>query len=135
MNIIENLKNNHGITFTEQQLLAFKHTEEPALVLAVPGSGKTTLMLARTASLIQEGKAKPEEILSVTFSRASAMDMQERYTKLFGHMELGDVKFSTIHALAYGIVMSYGKSQSIQYELIEGTSHNGYNKGRLLREN
>ena len=134
MTILEELKNNHDITFTKQQQEAMKHTEGPALVLAVPGSGKTTLLLARTANLIAEGKAKAEEILSVTFSKSSAMDMQERYTKLFGDDDLGDVKFSTIHALAYGIVMSYGKSQAIQYELIEGTTYKGYNKAKLLRE-
>lgn len=134
MNILKDLNENHGIIFNEQQQLALNHGEGPALVLAVPGSGKTTVLLARTAHLIHEGKAKAEQILSVTFSRASATDMQERYKKLFSKSALGDVKFSTIHALAYGIVMSHGKSQSIQYQLIEGASYNGYTKARLIRE-
>ena len=47
--------------------------------MAVPGAGKTTVLLARTANLIINHKVNPASILSITFSRASALDMRNRY--------------------------------------------------------
>lgn len=134
MDLIEALKEEHKIVLTDQQRLAMQHKEGPALVLAVPGSGKTTLLLSRTAQLILSGRARAGEILSVTFSRPSANDMKERFARLFAFAGLGEVKFSTIHSLAYGIVMSYGKNTKQQYQLIEGQTKGAPSKSKIIRD-
>lgn len=134
MDLIKELVERHNIVLTEQQKIAMRHKEGPALVLAVPGSGKTTLLLSRTADLIINGHATSDEILSVTFSRPSANDMKERFARLFSFASIGEVKFSTIHSLAYGIVMSYGKSTNQAFRLIEGNTRGGASKAKILRE-
>lgn len=134
MDLIKALKEEHHIVLTDQQYQAMGHKEGPALVLAVPGSGKTTLLLSRTADLILNGGVTADEILSVTFSRPSANDMKARFAKLFAFTGIGEVKFSTIHSLAYGIVMSYGKSTHQHYRLIEGRTNGGPSKNKILRE-
>ena len=91
----------HGIVLTDQQKRAVTHVKGPAINLATPGSGKTTTMVVRTAYLILEHGVNPNNILAVTFSRAAAQDMQDRFNKLFGNTIEGNVKFSTIHSLAY----------------------------------
>ncbi len=134
MDLIKELQQRHNIILTEQQQLAMQHKEGPALVLAVPGSGKTTLLLSRAANLILSGHATVDEILSVTFSRPSANDMKVRFTSLFAFASIGEVKFSTIHSLAYGIVMSYGKSTNQPFKLIEGNTRGGVSKAKILRD-
>lgn len=55
--------------FNESQLEAINHIDGPALVLAGPGSGKTTVITRRTKKLIEEG-VSPDNILVVTFTKA-----------------------------------------------------------------
>ena len=82
------------IKLSDEQLLASKHMEGPALVLAVPGAGKTTLLIHRTKNLIDKG-IKPSNILSITFSKAAALNMEEKFNTMFPGS--GKVKFATIH--------------------------------------
>ena len=70
--------------FNESQLEAINHIDGPALVLAGPGSGKTTVITRRTKKLIEEG-VSPDNILVVTFTKAAAVEMQERFTNLISH--------------------------------------------------
>lgn len=65
------------------QKKAINHKNGPALVLAVPGAGKTTVIIYRTHKLIYDENIKPEKILSITFSKASALDMKSRYLEFF----------------------------------------------------
>ena len=58
---------------TDEQMHAMGHDDGPALVLAVPGSGKTTMLLSRTKRLIDKGVDK-NKILTITFSKSSAKD-------------------------------------------------------------
>lgn len=109
-----------GIKYTEQQLKAVLHKEGPALVLAVPGAGKTTVLLSRTANLIKNNGVNPQSILSITFSRAAANDMKNRFYKLFGKGIQDGVNFSTIHSFAYSIVRNYYKKINSPLNIIEG---------------
>ena len=106
----------------------------PTLVLAVPGAGKTTTLLLRTAYLQYVKKVQPNRILSLTFSKASARDMEERFETLFRGQALKKVHFSTIHAFCYGVVISYGRARHIDYILIESNRQAGVNKAILLRQ-
>lgn len=115
------------MNFSQSQLDAISHKDGPCLVLAVPGSGKTTVLLARINKLINEG-VDPKNILAMTFSKAQAMDMEARYKKIYKNQ---GVKFSTIHSFAYGIVKSFSKNRD-RINLIEA-SHE-HNKIKVIRQ-
>lgn len=107
-----------AIQLNEVQQQAVLHTEGPLLLLAAPGSGKTTTLLMRIGYLIEEKGVQPSRIKAITFSRASAGDMKERYKRFFP--ELPSVDFSTIHSLAFEIVREYFRAERIVFQIIEG---------------
>ena len=106
-----------------QQQQAADHIDGPALVLSVPGSGKTTVLLERIRRL-QAAGIDPSRILTVTFSRVQAEDMRLR----FG--EDTDVSFFTIHSFCYQLVRGWLRAKNRQRRVIEGK---GFNKYDLLR--
>lgn len=132
-NFFSELSVTYNINLSQQQQQAVRHVDGPCLLLAVPGGGKTTTLLSRTAYLIKEHGMKPERLLSITFSRASANDMKSRFKYLFKGTIGESVTFSTIHSFAYGVVMSYMRSQNHQVTLIEGNIEAGVSKGQILR--
>lgn len=67
------------MAFNQSQLQAIRHVKGPALILAGPGSGKTTVITNRIRYLVEEQAADPSSILVITFTRAAAREMQERY--------------------------------------------------------
>ena len=71
------------------------------LVVACPGSGKTTTLLRRIHYMINEAKIPAQQILMVTFSSAAAKEMKTRYQKKFG---MDAVTFSTIHSMCMSIL-------------------------------
>ncbi len=107
-----------GVSLNEVQLKAVLHTEEPLLLLASPGSGKTTTIIMRIGYLIEEHRVNPARIKAVTFSRASANDMKERFKRFFP--ELPPVDFSTIHSLAFEVVRNHFRKTGNSYQIIEG---------------
>lgn len=90
------------MNFNEAQLKAVKHGRNPMLVIAGPGSGKTTVLTMRVKNLIEEYKVEPSKILVITFTKASAMEMQERFNKFMGSRTR--VTFGTFHAVFFGIL-------------------------------
>lgn len=93
---------------TQSQREASEHFKGPALTLAIPGSGKTTLLLHRLIYLVEEEKVAPENILTLTFSKSSADDMQARFRDTFKTVPY-HFTFMTIHKFAYGILKQYMK--------------------------
>lgn len=73
------------------------------MVLAGPGSGKTSVIVERTAYMINEGKIPASSVLVVTFSRAAAREMKERFLKFTGQDRTA-VTFGTFHGIFYGIL-------------------------------
>lgn len=118
---IEEILESKNINLTKSQKEAVMHEDGPALVLSVPGSGKTTVVISRIGNLILNKKAKAEDILAITFSKASAVDMTERYNKIFGDMNFGRVRFSTIHALGHWVVTSYNRKFGVNQKIIESS--------------
>ena len=88
------------------QQKAVCHETGPMLVLAGPGSGKTTVLLCRISRLLERGLAKPQEILALTFSKAAAEEMKSRFENLNG---ASGVSFGTFHSIFFRILRSrYG---------------------------
>ena len=95
-----------GRTLNEAQRAAVCHETGPMLVLAGPGSGKTTVLLCRIRRLLERGLAKPEQILALTFSKAAEEEMRNRFQN--GRRASG-VMFATFHSLCFRILRSrYG---------------------------
>ncbi|MCM3742554.1 ATP-dependent helicase [Sporosarcina luteola] len=111
-------KNELQIELNDVQKKAVMQTEGPLLLLACPGSGKTTTMIMRIGYLIEEKNVNPNRIKAITFSRASARDMTERFKRFFP--QYPPVDFSTIHSLAFTITRTYLQKTGAAFELIEG---------------
>ena len=86
----------------EAQQKAIAHHTGPMMVLAGPGSGKTTVITNRVKALIEEYGVSPERILVITFTKAAATEMRERFEKLMG-VPCG-VTFGTFHAVYFKIL-------------------------------
>lgn len=132
-NFIELLNKECNIRLTEKQKAAVMHKEGPALVLAVPGAGKTTVLLARTANLIINHGINPANILSITFSRSSALDMRKRYNSIFSNLTSIGANFSTIHSFAFELIRKYSSLHNLSYKVIEDNNSN-INKRTLLKK-
>jgi len=97
-----------GKKLNENQKQAVCHEMGPMLVLAGPGSGKTTVLLCRILRLIERGLARPDEILALTFSKAAAEEMKERFRRAKG---AEGVTFGTFHSVFFRILRrKYGWS-------------------------
>lgn len=107
-----------GVSLNEVQKQAVARTEGPLLLLASPGSGKTTTIIMRIGYLIEAKGIDPARIKAVTFSKAAAADMQERYRRFFP--QLPPVSFSTIHSLAFEVVRDHFRRAGTLWQLIEG---------------
>ncbi len=90
------------IKYNEQQLRAISHREGPMLVLAGPGCGKTAVITGRIAALVMGG-VSPRDILSVTFTKAAALEMKRRFESLVGEEGAG-VVFGTFHSIFFNIL-------------------------------
>ncbi|TCU75660.1 ATP-dependent helicase [Tissierella praeacuta] len=115
------------------QKKAIHHVEGPALILAVPGAGKTTVLIHRTVNLILNHKISPERILSITFSKSSARDMKERFNKSFSEISSIPIQFSTIHSFCFGLIREYAYINRIKYTLIE-EEKNELNKYNVIKK-
>ena len=84
------------------------HNKGPMLVLAGPGSGKTTVITSRAKTLIEEYQVAPNHILVITFTKAAAVEMQQRFERLMRKQHTG-VQFGTFHAVFFQILRyAYG---------------------------
>lgn len=93
--------------FNEAQKEAIEHKDGPLLVLAGPGSGKTLVITERTRRLTEKG-VPPEKILVVTFTRAAAKEMKERFLRETGQGAT-KVQFGTFHAIFFSVLKrAYG---------------------------
>ncbi len=84
------------------QASAIRHKEGPMLVLAGPGSGKTLVITERTRYLIEECHISPSNILVITFTKAAATEMKERFQRRMGRA--CPVTFGTFHAVFFMIL-------------------------------
>ena len=97
------------IQLNEQQMAAVRQTEGPVLLLAVPGSGKTTVLVARLGYLLYCKGISPRQLLTVTYTVSAARDMKERFQALFGEAFAGQLAFRTINGLCASILRFYAR--------------------------
>lgn len=91
----------------EEQLQAVTHKTGPLMIVAGAGTGKTTVITRRIAWLIEQGFAKPEQILALTFTDKAANEMEERVDLLlpYGYV---DLQISTFHSFCERLLRDYG---------------------------
>ena len=111
----------------KEQKEAIMHRDGPAMVLAGPGAGKTYVITNRVKALIDEYGVKPEQILVVTFSKAAAVEMKERFEMMTGGRRL-PVRFGTFHSvffqilrLAYHYEVKDIATPALKYRFLEET--------------
>lgn len=117
----------------KEQKEAIMHRDGPAMVLAGPGAGKTYVITNRVKALIDEYGVKPEQILVVTFSKAAAVEMKERFEMLTSGQRL-PVRFGTFHSvffqilrLAYHYEVKDIATPALKYRFLEETlNETGY---------
>lgn len=100
--------------FNKSQIQAISHMDGPAMVLAGPGSGKTTVITHRIKNLIEKAEVRPDNILVVTFTKAAAISMQKRFSTLMNGGKGQLVTFGTFHSVFYKILR-----KSRRYEATE----------------
>ncbi len=88
-----------------EQEEAVYHKEGPALILAGPGTGKTKVLTARIAGLIQNQNVNPENILAITFTNKAAAEMRERVSAILDdNVRSGKVKVATFHSFGLSVL-------------------------------
>ena len=94
------------IKLDADQQKAVEHSQGPALVVAGPGSGKTTVIKERILHLIQKHNVDPEHILAIAFTNAAADEMNERLSKesVLNH---GGPKICTLHVFGKDLVTNH----------------------------
>ncbi|MDO5040877.1 MAG: ATP-dependent helicase [Peptoniphilus sp.] len=102
---------------SQEQLKAISHLQGPALTLAVPGSGKTTILLYRIINLLKSG-VSPDRILTITFSKSQSLDIAKRFNLLYPNSKVKP-EFSTIHAFCYKILHMYSRLRGKTFKLID----------------
>ena len=98
-NLLENLN--------KEQLEAVQHQDGPLLIVAGAGTGKTTVITQRIAYLIEQGRAKSDEILALTFTEKAAGEMEERVDRLLP-MGYLDLWISTFHSFGERVIQAHG---------------------------
>jgi len=122
-NLLENLN--------KEQLAAVLKKDGPLLIVAGAGTGKTTVITQRIAYLIEQGLAKPDEILALTFTEKAAAEMEDRVGSL---LPIGyfDLWISTFHSFAERILKEHGLAIGLpgDFKLL-----NGFEQWALIKKN
>lgn len=124
------LKNYTG-HLNEKQLEVVQMIQGAILLLAVPGSGKTTVLIHRLGYMLYVEGIQPENILTLTYTVAATKDMTRRFTAVFGE-EYGEaLEFRTINGICARIIYRYGQMIGRQAFALVGDEKT---VGRILTE-
>lgn len=107
------------MTLDENQQKAVEHFEGPALVVAGPGSGKTTVIKERILYLIREHNVDPEQILAIAFTTAAVKEIEER---ILGELNSnrGYPKIRTLHGFGKDIITDNCRQAGLVFHLLSG---------------
>jgi len=100
----EEFKSRFNLRLDAQQDEAVKHVDGPQLILAVPGSGKTTVLVSRLGYMVYGMDIDPKSILTVTYTVAATADMKRRFESFFGAEYASDLEFRTINGISQKVL-------------------------------
>lgn len=103
----------YHVRLNDQQSTAVQRVNGATLLLAVPGSGKTTVIVARTGYLLHVVGINPRNILTITFTKAAAREMKERFIKKFGEVNGLVPHFSTINSFCLSVIKTCAREKHI----------------------
>ncbi|WP_394970086.1 ATP-dependent helicase [Candidatus Allofournierella merdipullorum] len=109
-------------TLDSQQCAAVEATDGPVLLLAVPGSGKTTTLIARLGYLVYGKGVNAANILTCTYTVAATNEMRERFRTKFGDEYADQMEFRTINGICARIISLYEKQGHTAFELVADDS-------------
>lgn len=124
----------YALKLNRQQEDAVRSVEGNVLLLAVPGSGKTTVLVARLGYALYCLGVAPENILTMTYTVAAAADMRKRFVSLFGEELSGRLAFRTINGVCARIIRQYEQSRgTTAFELLSDESRIAAMLGDICR--
>ena len=97
----------YQLSLNDAQERAVRTVDGPVLLLAVPGSGKTTTLVARLGYMVCGCAVAPENILTMTYTVAATQDMRQRFAKQFGDELAARMEFRTINGVSSRIIRHY----------------------------
>ncbi len=110
----EEFKSQYPIRLNRQQEEAVCQTDGPVLLLAVPGSGKTTVLVTRLGYMLHCIGIRPEQILTVTYTVAATRDMKARFISFFGEGHADKLTFRTINGLCAVVIGRYARQKGTE---------------------
>ena len=99
----------HLAALNDQQRAAVEAVNGPVLLLAVPGSGKTTVLITRLGYMTEVCGIAPEAILTMTYTVAATQEMRARFAARFGGELAARLEFRTINGVAARIIALYSR--------------------------
>lgn len=99
----------HINKLNENQKNAVLHINGPCMVLAGPGSGKTRVITYRILNLVLNNNINPKNILAISFTKASSMEMKNRALSLSDDRRLNSVNYGTFHSVFFRILRFFEK--------------------------
>lgn len=113
----------YRLSLNAQQQRAVQALDGPVLLLAVPGSGKTTVLVSRIGYMVLGCGIPPESILTMTYTVSAAWDMRQRFASMFGAEVAQRLEFRTINGVCSRIISCYERITGRKaYTLMEQTS-------------
>ncbi len=110
----EEFKSQYPVRLNRQQEEAVRQTDGPVLLLAVPGSGKTTVLVTRLGYMLHCKGIRPERVLTVTYTVAATKDMKARFVSFFGEEHADKLTFRTINGLCAVVIGTYARQKGTE---------------------
>lgn len=134
MSLKEFLHSYH-LTLNQQQQQAVQTLNGPVLLLAVPGSGKTTVLVTRIGYMVVSQGIQPQSILTMTYTVSAAQDMRQRFAALFGPEHARRLEFRTINGVCSRIISCYERMTGRKaYDLLEDSGEQTALLGQLYHQ-
>ena len=122
----EEFLNKYSRHLNENQRKAVQTINGPVLLLAVPGSGKTTVLVNRLGYMLYVEGIAPNNILTLTYTVDATKDMTRRFESMFGEDYSGQLEFRTINGICSKIIYRYGQIiGKTAFELVSEEDHLG----------